>query len=175
MIRTFKELKPKFGRDVFIADDAVVIGDVEIGDDSSVWFGAIIRADVNYIRIGEATSIQDGTVIHVTRKTNPTVVGSFVTVGHSVKLHGCTIKDTCLIGIGAIILDGAVINENSIVAAGALVPPNKVFPPRSLIMGFPAKVVRSLTDEEVKALKEHALRYVGYKNEYLKLGFGKDV
>ncbi|RUM88937.1 MAG: gamma carbonic anhydrase family protein [Thermovibrio sp.] len=152
------------------AENATVIGDVEIGDDSSVWFGAILRGDVNYIRVGRCTSVQDGTVVHVTNRTHPTVIGSYVTIGHSVKLHGCTIEDNCLIGIGAIILDGAVIGEGSIVAAGALVPPGKEFPPKSLIMGFPATVKRELSDEEVEGLKEHALRYVKYKNEYLSEG-----
>ncbi len=168
MIKNFKDLKPKIGERVFIAENATVIGDVEIGDDSSIWFGVHMRGDVNYIKIGKCTSIQDGSVIHVTRITDPTEVGNYVTVGHAVKLHGCTIKDNCLIGIGAIILDGAVINENSIVAAGTLVPPRKEFPPGVLIMGFPAKVVRELSEEEIKGLREHAERYVAYKDEYLK-------
>ena len=167
MIKPFRDLKPKIGERVFVAEDAVVIGDVEIGNDSSIWFKAILRGDVNYIRIGKCTSIQDGTVVHVTNRTHPTIVGDYVTVGHAVKLHGCTIKNNCLIGIGAIILDGAVINENSIVAAGSLVPPGKEFPPQSLIMGFPAKVVRELTEEEIANLKKHAERYVKYKDEYL--------
>jgi carbonic anhydrase/acetyltransferase-like protein (isoleucine patch superfamily) len=167
LILEYKGVRPKIGERVFLAENATVIGDVEIGDDSSVWFGAILRGDVNYIRVGKCTSIQDGSVVHVTRKTHPTVIGNFVTVGHAVKLHGCTVKDNCLIGIGAIILDGAVINENSIVAAGTLVPPGKEFPPNSLIMGFPAKVKRELTEEEIKGLKEHALRYVEYKNDYI--------
>ena len=171
MIREYKNLKPKIGKNVFIAENATVIGDVEIGDDSSVWFGAILRGDVNYIKVGKCTSIQDGTVVHVTNRTHPTLIGDYVTVGHAVKLHGCTVKDNCLIGIGAIILDGAVINENSIVAAGTLVPPGKEFPPNSLIMGFPAKVKRELSPEEIEHLKEHALRYVDYKNTYLNLGF----
>ena len=167
LILEYKGVRPKIGERVFLAENATVIGDVEIGDDSSVWFGAILRGDVNYIRVGKCTSIQDGSVVHVTRKTHPTVIENFVTVGHAVKLHGCTVKDNCLIGIGAIILDGAVINENSIVAAGTLVPPGKEFPPNSLIMGFPAKVKRELTEEEIKGLKEHALRYVEYKNDYI--------
>jgi len=170
LIKAFKELKPRIGKRVFIAENATVIGDVEIGNDSSIWFGTILRGDVNYIKVGKCTSIQDGSVVHVTRKTHPTVIGDYVTVGHAVKLHGCTIKDNCLIGIGAIILDGAVIGEGSIVAAGALVPPGKEFPPKSLIMGFPATVKRELSDEEVEGLKEHALRYVKYKNEYLSEG-----
>lgn len=171
LIGEYGNLRPKIGKEVFIAENATVIGDVEIGDDSSIWFGAILRGDVNYIKVGKCTSIQDGTVVHVTNRTHPTVIGNYVTVGHAVKLHGCTIKDNCLIGIGAIILDGAVINENSIVAAGTLVPPGKEFPPNSLIMGFLATVKRQLSEEEAKHLREHALRYVDYKNTYLKLGF----
>ena len=171
VIREYGNLKPKIGKRVFIAENATVIGDVEIGDDSSIWFGTILRGDVNYIKVGKCTSVQDGTVVHVTNRTHPTVIGNYVTIGHAVKLHGCTIKDNCLIGIGAIILDGAVINENSIVAAGTLVPPGKEFPPNSLIMGFPAKVKRELSEDEIKHLKEHALRYVKYKDTYLELGF----
>lgn len=170
MIKKFKNLTPKIGKRVFIAENATIIGDVEIGDDSSIWFGTILRGDVNFIKVGSCTSIQDGSVVHVTNQTHPTIIGSYVTVGHAVKLHGCTIKDNCLIGIGAIILDGAVINENSIVAAGTLVPPNKEFPPNTLIMGFPAKVARTLSEEEIKKLKEHAQRYVKYKDEYLNSG-----
>ncbi|WP_457567618.1 gamma carbonic anhydrase family protein [Desulfurobacterium sp.] len=168
IIKAYKNIQPQIGKRVFIAENAVIIGDVKIGDDSSIWYGTIIRGDVNYIRIGRCTSVQDGTVIHVTNKTAPTIVGDYVTIGHAVKLHGCEIKNNCLIGIGAIILDKAVINENSIVAAGALVPPGKEFPPNSLIMGFPAKVVRTLSEEEINGLREHALRYVRYKDEYLK-------
>ena len=171
LVKSYGELHPRIGSRVFIAENATVIGDVEIGDDSSIWFGAILRGDVNYIKVGKCTSIQDGTVVHVTNKTHPTVIGDYVTVGHAVKLHGCTVKDNCLIGIGAIILDGAVINENSIVAAGTLIPPGKEFPPNSLIMGFPAKVKRTLSSEEIENLKAHALRYVEYKNIYLELGF----
>ncbi|SMP08502.1 Carbonic anhydrase or acetyltransferase, isoleucine patch superfamily [Desulfurobacterium pacificum] len=170
MIKEFKEFTPKIGKRVFIAENATVIGNVEIGDDSSIWFGTILRGDVNFIKVGKCTSIQDGSVVHVTNKTHPTVIGNYVTIGHAVKLHGCTIKDNCLIGIGAIILDGAIVNENSIVAAGTLIPPNKEFPPGVLIMGFPGKVVRELTEEEIKSLHEHALRYVKYKDEYLNMG-----
>jgi len=170
VVKPYKGMEPRIGKRVFIAENATVIGDVEIGDDSSIWFGAILRGDVNYIKVGECTSIQDGTVVHVTKDTHPTVIGSYVTVGHGVKLHGCTVEDNCLIGIGAIILDGALIRENSIVAAGTLVPPNKEFPPNSLIMGFPATVKRELSREEIEGLREHALRYVAYKDEYLESG-----
>ncbi len=175
MIEKFKDFEPKIEKNVFIANSADVIGDVEIGEDSSVWHGVVIRGDVHFIRIGKRTSIQDLSMIHVThykkeRKIgdgNPTIVGDDVTIGHRVMLHGCTIEDACLIGMSATILDGAVIGKESIVGAGSLVTKNKKFPPRSLIMGSPAKVVRSLTDEEVAELYASAKRYVGFKNEYL--------
>ena len=175
MIEKFKDFEPKIAKDVFIANSADIIGDVEIGEDSSIWHGVVIRGDVHFIRIGKRTSIQDLSMIHVThykkeRKIGdgyPTIIGDDVTVGHRVMLHGCTIEDACLIGMSATILDGAVIGKESIVGAGALVTKNKVFPPRSLILGSPAKVVRSLTDEEVAELYASAKRYVGFKNEYL--------
>ncbi|HIC86704.1 MAG TPA: gamma carbonic anhydrase family protein [Aquificae bacterium] len=165
----FKGKFPKIGKNVFIAENAYVIGDVVLEDDVSVWFGASVRGDVNYIKVGKGTSIQDNVTIHVTYKTHPTIIGNYVTIGHNAVLHGCTVEDGCLIGIGAIILDGALIREGSIVAAGSLVPPNKEYPPYSLIMGSPAQVKRELSKDEVKNLIEHAKRYIRYKNTYLGL------
>ena len=175
MIHDYKEITPKIGNHSWIAPSADVIGDVEIGKECSIWFGAIVRGDVHFIKIGDRTNIQDLSMIHVThykkhRKIGdgyPTIIGNDVTVGHRVMLHGCTIEDACLIGMSATILDGAVIGKESIVGAGSLVTKNKVFPPRSLIMGSPAKVVRELTDEEVKELYESAKRYVKFKNDYI--------
>ncbi|SFV58416.1 carbonic anhydrase, family 3 [hydrothermal vent metagenome] len=175
MIYDYKEMTPKIGEHSWIAPSADVIGDVEIGEECSIWFGAIVRGDVHFIKIGDRTNIQDLSMIHVThykkhRKIgdgNPTIIGNDVTVGHRVMLHGCTIEDACLIGMSATILDGTVIGKESIVGAGSLVTKNKVFPPRSLIMGSPAKVVRSLTDEEVAELYASAKRYVSFKNEYI--------
>jgi len=174
MIMNFKHYTPDIKDGVFIAPSADVIGRTTIGADSSIWFGVVVRGDVHKIEIGERTSIQDLSMVHVTHYKNddetdgyPTIIGSDVTVGHKVMLHGCTIEDACLIGMSATILDGAVIGKESIVGADALVTKGKVFPPRSLIMGSPAKVVRELTDEEVKELYASAARYVSFKNEYL--------
>ena len=130
MIRPFQNKHPDIHDSVFIAEDAVIIGNVEIGEGSSVWYGCILRGDVNFIRIGERTNIQDGTVIHVSSKTNPTVLEDEITVGHRVTLHGCHVESNCLIGIGSIILDGARIGKNSLVAAGSLVTPGS--DPRAL-------------------------------------------
>lgn len=167
--------EPKIGERSWIAPGgAMVIGDVTIGEDVSIWFGCVVRGDVHKIVIGDRTSIQDLSMVHVTHYKkadesdgHPTIIGNDVTVGHKVMLHGCTIEDACLIGMGATIIDGAVIGKESIVGAGSLVTKNKKFPPRSLIMGSPAKVVRELTDDEVKELYNSAKRYVGFKDNYL--------
>jgi carbonic anhydrase/acetyltransferase-like protein (isoleucine patch superfamily) len=170
----YKKWYPVLKKDVFVAPSADIIGNVEIGEDSSIWFGTVVRGDVHYIKIGDRTSIQDGSMIHVTHYKkedmsdgNPTIIGDDVTVGHKVMLHGCTVEDACLIGMSATILDGAVIGKESIVAAGSLVTKNKTFPPRSLIMGSPAKAVKTLTDEQVAELYASAKRYISFKNEYL--------
>lgn len=169
MIKSFQGVAPKIHDSVFIADSATVIGDVEIGEDSSVWFGAVLRGDVNFIRIGKRANIQDASVIHVSSKTHPTVLEDEVTLGHRVTLHGCYIETGCLIGIGAIILDGVRVGRNSLVAAGSLITPNTQISPRSLVMGSPAKVKRELTDEEVKDLARFWRNYVSlgeiYRNE----------
>jgi carbonic anhydrase/acetyltransferase-like protein (isoleucine patch superfamily) len=169
----FKQWEPALGEKTWIADSADVVGNVSLGQDCSIWFGCVVRGDVHYIKIGDRTNIQDLSMIHVTHYKkadmsdgNPTVIGSDVTVGHRVMLHGCTIEDACLIGMSATILDGAVIGKESIVGAGALVTKNKKFPPRSLIMGSPAKVVRELSDEEVRELYASAVRYVDFKEDY---------
>jgi len=173
MIYTFKNTKPKIDKNTWIAPSADVIGDVSCGKDCSIWFGCVVRGDVNYIKIGDRTNIQDLSMIHVTHYKkedksdgNPTVIGDDVTIGHRVMLHGCTIENACLIGMSATILDGAVIGKESIVGAGALVTKNKIFPPRSLIVGSPAKVIRELNDDEVKELYASAYRYVEFKKDY---------
>ncbi len=173
MIHTYKQHTPRLGDQTWVADSADVIGDVTLGEACSVWFGCVIRGDVHRIVIGDRTNIQDLSMIHVTHYKkpdmsdgNPTIIGSDVTVGHRVMLHGCTVEDACLIGMSATILDGAVIGRESIVGAGALVTKNKVFPPRSLIMGSPAKAVRTLSDEEVAELYASAKRYVAFKEDY---------
>jgi len=165
MILKFKEHYPKIDSKAWIAPSADIIGDVVIGEDSSVWFQCVIRSDVNKVRIGKRTNIQDLSMIHTDAHTS-TTIGDNVTVGHKVMLHGCTIEDNCLIGMSATILDDAVIGEGSIVGANSLVTSGKKFPPRSLIMGSPAKVVKQLTEEDEAGLVKHAGHYVDYKNDY---------
>jgi gamma-carbonic anhydrase len=167
MIRSFQGIAPTIPPSCFIEDTAVVIGDVVMGEFCSVWFNAVIRGDVHSIRIGSRTNIQDLCMLHVTHDTHPLVIGSDVTIGHSVVLHGCTIQDRVLVGMGAIIMDGAVIGENSIVGAGALVVEGTVVPPKSLILGSPARVRRSATDAELAWIKESAGNYVTYAAQYL--------
>ena len=168
MIHPFNGKMPQFPQSVFIEASAQVIGDVEIGEESSVWFGAVVRGDVHSIRIGERTNVQDLSVLHVTRKTHPLLIGNDVTVGHRVTLHGCTVLDRVLVGIGAILLDGAVIGEGSIVGAGALVTEGVKIPPGSLAIGAPAKVKRALTPEESAFLLQSAKSYVDLSRIYLK-------
>ncbi len=166
MIENFQHLRPKIDETAFVADNAVVIGDVEIGAESSVWFGSILRGDVNYIRIGERVNIQDGSIIHVSSKTHPTVLEDEITLGHRVTLHGCYVETGCLIGIGAIVLDGARIGKHSLVGAGSLVTPNTQIPPRSLVLGSPAKVKRELSDAEVTDLERFWRNYVALSRIY---------
>jgi carbonic anhydrase/acetyltransferase-like protein (isoleucine patch superfamily) len=167
MIRSYKGISPRIADTAFIEASAQIIGDVEVGAHSSVWFNCVLRGDCYHIRIGESTNIQDGTVIHVTQGRFATVLGNYVTVGHSVVLHGCTVEDRCLIGIGAIVLDNVTIGEQSFIAAGSLVTPGTVIPARSMVMGTPARIRRAVTDEEVARIDEHWQHYVEYKNQYL--------
>lgn len=166
MIKTFNEITPKVHDSAFIAEDAIVIGDVEIGEDASVWFGSIVRGDVNLIRIGPRTNIQDATVIHVSSKTHSTILEHEVTVGHRVTLHGCYIETGCLIGIGAIVMDGVRVGANSLVAAGSLLTPGTQIPPGSMVMGAPAKVKRPLTEEELADLPRFWQNYAELKKHY---------
>ena len=168
MIHAYQGAWPKVASSAYIADGAHVIGDVEIGDDSSVWFNCVIRGDVHYVRIGRSTNVQDGSICHAMRDECPLIVGSYVTVGHGAVLHGCSVESHCLIGIRATVLNGASIGSYSIVAAGAVVPENTVIPPRSLVMGVPAKVRREVTREEMATIGRYADRYVAYKETYLK-------
>ncbi len=167
MIHPFKENSPKIHDSTLVMESAQIIGDVVIGEESSVWFNAVIRGDVNHIRIGNHTNIQDGCVLHVARKTHPLIVGDEVTVGHNVILHACTIHSRCLIGMGAIVMDGVEVGGNSIVGAGALVTAGTKIPPRSLVLGSPAKVKRELTEEEIRGIRESAANYVGDIENYL--------
>lgn len=160
MIESFQKTHPNIHETAFIAENAVIIGDVEIGQQASIWYGSILRGDVNYIRIGNRTNIQDASVIHVSSKTHPTILEDEITVGHRATLHGCYIETGCLIGIGAIILDGVRVGEKSLVAAGSLLTPNTKIPPFSLVMGTPAKVKRELNDEEITNLEKSWRNYV---------------
>lgn len=169
MIKPFHDKIPKVHKSVFIAENAVIIGDVEIGKEASIWYNCVLRGDVNYIRIGEKTNIQDGTIIHVSRaKEFSTIIEKEVTVGHSATIHGCYIETGSLIGIGAIILDGVKIGKNSFVAAGSLVTPGTEIPPRSLVMGSPAKVKKELSDKEIEQTQEFWQNYVTLSEIYKK-------
>ncbi|HVF92606.1 MAG TPA: gamma carbonic anhydrase family protein [Blastocatellia bacterium] len=167
MIRSYQGMKPTIAATAFIEASAQIIGDVEIDQHSSVWFNCVIRGDVNKIRIGHSTNIQDGTVIHVTNGSYPTLIGNCVTVGHGAVLHGCTVKDRSLVGIGSIVLDDVIIGEMSFIAAGSLVTPGTIIPPRSLVMGSPARVRREVTEEEIARIDMHWKHYIEYKNNYL--------
>lgn len=168
MILSYQGQTPKIANGVYVAPSADIIGDIEIGEDSSVWFQVVIRGDVHSIKIGRCSNVQDGSVLHVFRGEFPLVIGDYVTVGHSVTLHGCTIESQCLIGMGATILNNAHIGTGSIVAAGALVPENTVVPPHSLFMGVPAKFIRQLREEDHQTILRYANNYLEYKESYLK-------
>ena len=157
---------PQVDSTVLVVPTATIIGDVVIGPESSIWFQTVVRGDVNFIRIGARTNIQDGSVVHVTLKTHPTIIGDDVTIGHNVTLHGCTVGDRCLIGIGAILLDGVEIGADCMIAAGSVVTPGTVIPPGTLVMGSPARVKRELTADEISHLKKSAENYIEYKKGY---------
>ncbi len=168
MIRAYKGRRPQIAASAYIDEAATIIGDVTIGEESSVWPGVVIRGDVHYIRIGSRTNVQDGSVLHVMRDEWPLILGDNVTIGHGVVLHGCTIESRCLVGMGSIILNGAKIGTGSIVAAGTLVPERTEVPPGSLFMGHPGKLRRVLSAEEQGAIDGYAQRYVEYKESYRK-------
>lgn len=167
MIRSFQGITPTIPASCFVEDTAVVIGDVVMGESCSVWFNAVIRGDVHYIRLGSRTNVQDLCLLHVTHDTHPLIIGNDVTIGHHVVLHGCTIQDRVLVGMGAIIMDGAVIGEDSVVGAGALVTERTIMPPKSLILGSPAKVKRPVTEKELAWIRESAENYVKYAEQYM--------
>jgi carbonic anhydrase/acetyltransferase-like protein (isoleucine patch superfamily) len=173
MIYELKGTRPKLGRDVFIAPNATVIGDVELGDESGVWFGAVLRGDYYPIRVGARTNIQDNSVVHITAEQAETRIGDDVTVGHAAIIHGCTIGDRCLIGMGSIVLDGVVIGDDCFVAAGSLVTPGTHIPAQSFVMGRPAKVVRPASDKEIEWIAHASRVYVGYAKDFR--ASGKEV
>ena len=168
MLRAFRGVSPRVHPTAFIDDSAQVIGDVDIGEDSGIWMCAVVRGDVNVIRLGRRTNVQDGAVVHAMTGTHETTIGDNVTIGHAAVIHGCTIENQCLIGIGAILLNGARIGSGSIVAAGTLITENMQVPPKSLVMGSPGKVRRLLTHAEIADIQLYADRYVGYRLEYMR-------
>ena len=167
MLLAFQEKNPRIDSSAFIVESAAIIGDVVIGAESSIWFNAVIRGDVNYISIGKRTNIQDGCVLHVSRKSYPLIIGDEVTVGHNATLHACTIGSRCLIGMGAIVMDGSIIGESCIIGAGSLVTPNTTIQPGCLVIGAPAKVKRKLTDNEIRSILDSACHYVNDIKSYL--------
>lgn len=167
MLHEYKGKWPKLGERVFIAEGAQIVGDVEVGDHSSIWYNCVIRGDVHYIRIGRHTNIQDGSICHVMKDEFPLILKDYVTIGHGVMLHGCVIESHCLIGMRATILNNVTVGEGSIVGAGALITEGTIIPPRSLVLGMPAKVKRPLSDDEVAGIDEYARRYYEYKESYL--------
>ena len=166
MLKPYKGKMPKLGEGVFVEESAQVIGDVEIGAFSSVWFNAVVRGDVHHIRIGDRTNVQDNCTLHVTKDTYPLIIGSDITIGHIVILHGCTVKDRWLIGMGAIMLGNAEIGEDCIVGAGALVTEGMKVPPGSLVLGIPAKAVRAVKPEEKARILKSAQNYIEYSRNY---------
>jgi len=173
-VRSFKGMTPNLGKQVFVDDSAVVIGDVMLGDDVSVWPNTVIRGDMHSIKIGDRCSIQDGSILHITHASDynpggfPLTLGSDVTVGHMAMLHGCTIGNEVLIGMQAMVMDGAVVEDKVVIGAGTLVPPGKVLESGHLYVGRPAKQVRPLTEKELSYFKYTAANYVKLKNDYLK-------
>ena len=166
MIAPYAGRAPRLDPTVFVVESATVIGDVVIGPESSVWFGAVVRGDIESIRIGARTNVQDNATIHVVGGKFGTRLGDGVTVGHNAIVHGCTIEDGALVGMGAIVLDDALVGAESLIGAGALVPPGARIPPRSLVLGSPGKVVRPVSDEELERIRSSAANYVGYAQRY---------
>ncbi len=165
MIRKFLEFEPRIHESVFLAENSVIIGQVNIKKDASIWYNVVIRGDVNSIAIGEGSNIQDQTMLHVADNYSLTI-GDFVTVGHQAIVHGCTIGNNCLIGMGAIILDGAEIGDNVIIGAGSLITQGKKIPNNSLVIGSPGKVIRELTDEEIQKIKASSEIYIKLSKQY---------
>ncbi|HCU25938.1 MAG TPA: gamma carbonic anhydrase family protein [Deltaproteobacteria bacterium] len=168
MLHPYQDKWPQLGEEVFLAEGSQVIGDVEIGDGSSIWFNTVLRGDVFPIRIGKKTNIQDNSVIHVTVGMHSAVIEDEVTVGHRVILHGCRVKRRALIGMGSVLLDGAEIGEESLIGAGSLVTPGTVIPPRSLALGSPCRVIRPLREEEIQKLLVSAEHYCELARSYLR-------
>jgi carbonic anhydrase/acetyltransferase-like protein (isoleucine patch superfamily) len=172
VLRPYRGTSPRVHPTAFIDESAQVIGDVEIGEESSVWMCAVLRGDVHWIKVGRRSNIQDGSVVHAMTGTHPTSIGDNVTIGHAAVVHGCTIEHQCLIGMGAILMNGAHIGAGSIVAAGTLVVEGMRVPAKSLVMGSPGKVKRLLTQAELAEIQLYADRYVGYRLDYMNVQGG---
>ncbi|WP_139904637.1 gamma carbonic anhydrase family protein [Clostridium thermarum] len=166
MLHIYKGIYPKVAEDVFIAEGSHIIGYVTIEKNCSIWFGAVLRGDDNYITVGEGTNIQDNSVIHGSKDTAPTIIGKYVTIGHNAIIHGAEIGDNCLIGMGSIIMNNCKIGKNTIIGAGSLIPGGKEIPEGVLCMGSPAKIIRNLTEEEYKKLRSSAEHYIKMMGEY---------
>lgn len=173
-IRPFKDISPQIAKSAYIDESAVVIGDVKVGEDSSIWCTCVLRGDVNSITVGQRTNVQDGSILHVTHKNPlkhpegyPLTIGNEVTVAHHVSLHGCTLEDQCFVGMGSIVMDGAVVQTQSMIGAGTLVPPGKVIETGWLYIGSPAKKFRELTEEEMNSFSKLADNYVNYSRDYM--------
>jgi gamma-carbonic anhydrase len=175
LVRSFDGARPQLGRGVFLAETCAVIGDVVIGDESSIWYGTVLRGDGYPIRIGARTNLQDGTIVHVTTGQFATVIGDDCTIGHAAIIHACTIEDRCLIGMGATILDGARVGRGSLVGAGALITPGTDIPPDSLVLGAPGKVVRPIKPSEREQIEFGAAHYVELARRYLAADSGSSV
>ena len=175
MIYSYKKYKPVLGKKIFIAPSADIIGNVSIGNECGIWFNVTIRGDVNYIKIGDETNIQDNSILHVTNGKFPLNIGNRVTVAHGVTLHGCTINDLTLVGMGAIVLDDVVVGEKSLIAAGSLLREGNEFPGSSLIAGSPARVIRPLKKKELEKNLQYARNYIDYKNIYLNKNYFKMI
>ncbi|CAN5423401.1 MAG: gamma carbonic anhydrase family protein [Acidobacteria bacterium] len=167
MLRPYRHVSPRVHPTAFVDVSAQVIGDVELGEASSIWMNAVLRGDVHRISIGARSNVQDGAIVHVMTGTHPTTIGEDVTIGHGAIVHGCILRSRILIGMGAILLNGVAVEEDSIVAAGTLLPEGMSVPPRSLVMGSPGKVRRSLSDPEIASIREYASRYVTYRLDYM--------
>jgi carbonic anhydrase/acetyltransferase-like protein (isoleucine patch superfamily) len=167
MLRPYRGRLPRIHPTAFVDASAQVVGDVEIGESSGVWMNAVLRGDVHWIRLGARSNVQDGTIVHVMTGSHPTSIGDEVTIGHGAIVHGCTLGDRILVGMGAILLNGVVVGEDSIVAAGSLLPEGMHVPPRSLVMGRPGRVRRTIADAEVASIREYAERYVAYRLDYM--------
>lgn len=168
MIKSYKGIYPVISKSAFVEETSVIIGDVRVGDESSIWFYSVLRGDVHSIRVGKRSNIQDFAAVHATTGKYPAIIGDYVTIGHRAIVHGCTIENRCLIGMGAIILDGAVIEEGSIIGAGSIVSENTVIPAGSLALGIPARVVKKLDDSRIQEIKVSAENYIKHIAEYKK-------